>query len=97
MREGDHEFTAEALEQSSELLSSFIDDVAKATRKKNATSIYSALKKAVTSFNRLTKKHGGFIGTLERDELAGYLQDAVALSGFVIEAGVDLTEDYRTW
>ena len=97
MREGDREFTAEALGTSSELLSSFIDDVAKATRKRNATSIYSALKKVVTGFNRLSKKHGDFIGTLERDELAGYLQDAVALSGFVIEPGVDLTADYRTW
>ena len=97
MREGDHEFTAKALEESSGLLSSFIDTVAKATKKRNATSIYSALKKAVTGFNKLSKKHGGFIETLERDELVGFLQDAIALSGFVIEAGVDLTQEYRTW
>jgi len=97
MRSGDDEFTPPALTDSEEILSSFIDSVAKATRKKNATAIYSAVKKAVTGFNKLSKKHGGFIGTPEREEIVDFLQTAVQLSGFVIEDGVDLTQDYRIW
>lgn len=97
MRSGDDEFTPAALAASEEILSSFIDSVAKATRKKNPTAIYSAVKKAVVEFNKLSKKHGGFIGTPEREELVDFLQKAVQRSGFVIEDGVDLTQDYRTW
>jgi hypothetical protein len=65
-------------------------------RRSTGTSSCSALKKALTGFSRLSKKHGSFIGTLDPDEFVGCLQDAAALSGFLIEAGVDLTQEYRT-
>ncbi|MCL4206541.1 MAG: hypothetical protein KJ000_29000 [Pirellulaceae bacterium] len=97
MRSGDDELTPTALADSEKVLSSFVDSVAKATQKKNATSIYSALKKAVVEFNKLSKKHRGFIGTMEREEIVAFLQDTVRLSGFVIEDGVDLTQDNRIW
>jgi len=97
MRSGDDEFTPAALADSEEILSSYLDSVAKATRKKNATAIYSAVKKAVTGFNKLSKKHGGFLGTSEREEIVAFLQDAVRMSGFVIADGVDLTQDHRIW
>jgi hypothetical protein len=38
-----------------------------------------------------------FIGTPEREEIVGFLQGTVELSGFVIEDGVDLTQDGRIW
>jgi hypothetical protein len=97
MRSGDDEFTPAALADAEKVLSSFIDSVAKATKRRNATSIYSAVKKAVTGFNKLSKKHGGFIGTPEREEIVAFLQGTVQLSGFVIEDGVDLTQDGRIW
>jgi hypothetical protein len=93
----DKAITPEALAEAERIFVEFIDALAKATRKKSPTSIYSALKKAVGRFNRLAKRHRGFIETQEREEIVEYLQDGVRLSGFVIEDGVDLTEAYRQW
>jgi hypothetical protein len=93
MRSGDGGFTPELLQ----IFSAFVDSVVKATKKRNATAIYSAVKSAVVGFNKLCKKHSGFIETVEREEIVEYLQAAVKLSGFLIEDGVDLTQDYRIW
>lgn len=97
MIEGDSMFNQNCINESEGLLDSFIDDLIEATKSKNAITVFSKVKKIVIGFNKLNKKHDSFIETMEREELADYIERATQLTGFVIAEGVDITEDNREW
>jgi len=97
MIEGDSMFNKNCINESEELLDSFIDDLIEATKSKNASKVFSKVKKVIVSFNKLNKKYNSFIETMEREELAEFIEQATQLTGFVIYEGVDITEDIREW
>jgi hypothetical protein len=97
MLEGDDLFTEKNIADSEALFQSFLKEVTVSAEKKDASKIYSSLEKAVKGFNRLQEKHNGFIETLEREQIIEFLEEAVRLTGFQIEEGLDLTEDIREW
>lgn len=64
--------------------------------KNKATPIYNSVKKLVLALNKLNLKHDLRIETLEREELATFINDVVRATG--LDAGnVDLTEAWREW
>lgn len=97
MKSGDSQITASALEDSREIFVAFIAGVCKATKTRNAKSIYAAVKKATKAFNKVARQHPGFIETLEREEIVSFLIETVQLTGFQIDPTFDLTEEYRSW
>jgi len=97
LSEGDLTFNELNIKESSEILDKFIDDLVEAIKSRKASSIYSKTKNAVVNFNKLNKKHKGFIDTLEREELVDFIQEATKLTGLTIDENVDITEDVRQW
>jgi hypothetical protein len=97
MKEGDNVFTKNNLQSSSNILNNFIDELIIAAKSKKATSVYSKAKRVIEDFNKLNHNSNGFIETIERDELVDFIEKAIKLTGFLIEEGVDITEDWREW
>lgn len=97
MQEGDDCFTPENIRESEKVFLEFIDQLITATTKKNASQVYTVVKKATKSFNKLQKKHDGFIETLERDQIIEFFEKAVRLTGFELKEGIDLTQEFREW
>ena len=93
MTDGDDLFTPKNIALSKKTLEQFIDQLTDACKQKNATKIYSAIKKTVLAFN----KDSRFIETLEREELVDFIHASVRLTGFVIDDNIDLTEQWREW
>jgi hypothetical protein len=97
MLEGDSCFTEKNIHDSQVLFNSFLAQLILAASKKDATKIFSELNKATKAFNKLQKKHNGFIETLEREQIIAFFEKAIKLTGFQIEEGLDLTQDIREW
>jgi hypothetical protein len=97
MRSGDEQITPEALDASREVFEAFVANVCKATKTRNAKSIYNAVIKATKAFNKVARQHAGFIETLEREEIVAFLHEAVRLTGFEGGDDADLTEEHRSW
>lgn len=97
MKEGDNNFTINNIEDSEKLLSTFIESLLLAVEQKKASSILSATRKLVKGFNKLNEKYPSFIETLEREELVGFIHKGIQMTGFKLEPGIDLTEEWREW
>lgn len=97
MQEGDEQFTEQNIRETEEKLSLFLEQVDGAATEKKANKVHSALKKFVLSVNKLNETHESFIDTLEREELVGFLEQAIRLTGFEIPESVDMTEEWREW
>lgn len=97
LKEGDSIFTHSNIRESEIILDSFIDNLVIATKSKKASSIYSTVKKVTEHFNKANQKHNDFIDTMEREELVGFIENAIKLTGFKITNGIDITEDWRQW
>lgn len=97
LNEGDSIFNDSNILESEIILDNFLDNLAIATRSKKASSIYSTAKKVTESFNKANQKHKDFIDTMEREELVDFIENAIKLTGFKIDSGVDITEDWRQW
>ncbi len=97
MNSGDAQITPEAIEASRQVFEAFIAGVCKATKTRNAKSIYTAVTKATKAFNKVARQHAGFIETMEREEIVDFFTAAVQLTGFELDSSFDLTEEYRSW
>lgn len=97
LNEGDSIFNNSNILESEIILDSFIDNLIIAATSKKASSIYSTAKKVTESFNKANQKHKNFIDTMEREELVDFIENAIKLTGFKIDSGVDITEDWRQW
>jgi len=97
MKEGDNIFNERIIEDTDTTLINFIDNLIDATGKKKANTIYAAINKVVKSLNNINEKNKSFIDTMEREELVDYIHKAIQLTGFKIEKGMDLTEEWREW
>ena len=96
MNDGDTAFTNKNIGLSETALKEFIDLIVEAVIAKKANKIIAAVKKTTQTFNKLNDKHDNFIETLEREELAAFIQQVVELTGFQLN-GVDINEEWREW
>lgn len=97
LKEGDTSFTEGNISDTAKILNVFIESLKTATESGNARAVYSATKKTVIGLNKLNEKHHAYIDTMEREELVEFLHQAIKLTGFVIDEGLDLTEEWREW
>ena len=93
---GDELFTEISLKASNLALDSFLDKIKTATAERKANKITTAIKEIVIAFNKLNEKYQ-HVDTMEREELCSFIDLAVRTSGFEIEEGEDLTEEWRAW
>jgi hypothetical protein len=97
MKKGDNSFNEEKIGETEKILQIFIDNLISASEQRKASAIYSAIRKVVLKINTLNDKYYGFIETMEREELVEFINKAVQLTGFKIDKGADLTEEWREW
>lgn len=97
LNEGDTSFTEANISDTGKLLNVFIGSLKTATESGNARAVFSATKKTVIGLNKLNEKYHTFIDTTEREELVEFIHKAISLTGFVIDEGLDLTEEWREW
>lgn len=63
----------------------------------NAGCIMSAVQDAVLKLNELSKEVERLIETGQREDLCEFIELAAAAAGLEIEAGKDITEEWREW
>jgi len=97
MKSGDTQISAEAIAASRQVFEDFVAAVCRATKTRNAKSIYGAIKNSTKAFNKLARQHKGFIETMEREEIIEFFNKVVGLTGFQTDPSFDLTEEYRSW
>jgi hypothetical protein len=97
MKSGDAQITPEVIEASRQVFEAFLAGVAKATKTRNAKSIYSAVTKATKAFNKVARQHPGFVETMEREEIVDFFNKTVQTTGFELDSSFDLTEEHRSW
>jgi hypothetical protein len=90
LNEGSEFFTDEAIKESDILLDKYISTLQVT---KDEATIWRAIEKVVTGFNRLNIEHHDFIETVEREELAEYIQGAAEAAGLSYDG--DVTEEWR--
>ncbi|WP_218973875.1 hypothetical protein [Paenibacillus sp. BGI2013] len=56
-----------------------------------------AVEEVVVSFNEMNEANGYFIETMEREELADFIDKAARLVGLDIHEDEDITEEWREW
>ena len=95
--EGDDLFTDKGIVAVESLLKEYLLTLSELTTKGKAASIYNSIKKIVTSLNKINDKNGGFIETLEREELCEFINNVVRETGLDIDKNIDLTEEWREW
>jgi hypothetical protein len=97
MHDGDATFDENNLALADAEIAAFIEKIRLAVGKKSPTQIVNALKDCVKRLNRLSRKHGHFIETSEREELVPYLNAIVSATGLQFEEGFDPTFEWREW
>lgn len=96
---GDDLFTEEILELCDQVLSIFINKL-EALDQSNVNrdqEILEYIKQAVIAFNELNDENDYFIETMEREELAEFIDNAARAAGLTVEKGFDITEEWREW
>lgn len=97
MNDGDDAFTQTGIDAFRAVLDEYIVTLGQRTEKNNATPIYNSVKKLVIALNALNVKHHSMIETMEREELADYINSVVRATGLEVPSDVDLTEPWRHW
>ena len=97
MLEGDDIFNDENILETSKQLDVYIDNLKDAVLKRNSKSIYNSVKKNVLSLNKLNEKLDYFIETTEREELCKFIDECIIATGFELENGYDMTQEWREW
>lgn len=90
LNEGSQFFTEEAIEESNKLLDTYLEALKLA---KDDFVIWKAIENVVTAFDQLNVEHEYFIETMEREDLAEYIQKAAEAAGLIYEG--DVTEEWR--
>jgi hypothetical protein len=96
-KEGDDNFPEPAIKAVEIILNNYTSVLIEKTKRGKATSVYTSVKNVVMDLNKVDDKYESLIETLEREELADYINKLVRLSGLDIDQTIDLTEDWRQW
>ncbi|QEC75646.1 hypothetical protein [Mucilaginibacter ginsenosidivorax] len=88
--DGSDFFTEEAIAASDVLLDNYLAALQAAT---NERTIWKAIETVVKGFDELNIKHDYFIETMEREDLAEFIQKAAEAAGLFYDG--DVTEEWR--
>jgi len=95
--DGDYFFKDHGIAEVESLLKNYLHRLADLTTQKKAENIYNSIKKIVVSLNKINDKNGGFIETVEREELSDFINNVLRETGLDIDKNIDLTEEWREW
>jgi|SRR3954467_8567804 hypothetical protein len=84
-------FTSALIAKSDKVLDTYLHNLSKA---KETAEIWKAIEIVVKAFDKLNLDDDGFIDTVEKEELAGFIKYAAETYGLKYEG--DVTEEYRT-
>lgn len=90
LNEGSEFFTEEVIHESDKLIDAYLERLNLA---KDSSGIWEAIKDVVEAFDKLNVEHDYFIETMEREDLAEYIQKAAEAAGLFYDG--DVTEEWR--
>ncbi|CAN5524624.1 hypothetical protein BH09BAC6_BH09BAC6_28910 [soil metagenome] len=90
LAEGSDHFTAKSIMDSDRLLDGYMVALNAA---QNEIELWEAVEKVVKGFDELNIKHNYFIDTIEREDLAEFIQHAAEVAGLNYDG--DVTEEWR--
>ena len=94
----DEFFTEENIAETEKILVNYIDSLANIRDENEQGKIMKLVEEVVVKFNELNGEHDYFIETLEREELAEFIQLVAVSAGLVLENEYDdVTEEWREW
>jgi len=95
----DEIFTEHRLELCNKALNNFISRLEEIdqNRSDRDKQIMNGVKEVVIVFNELNEENEYFIETMEREELAEFIEKIAQTAGLEIETGFDITEQWREW
>jgi hypothetical protein len=88
--DGSEFFTEKAIIESDILIDNYLIALGSAT---NENAIWKAIEAVVKAFDKLNMEHDYFIETMEREDLAEYIQKAAEAAGLFYDG--DVTEEWR--
>ncbi|RKP55569.1 hypothetical protein D7Z26_10325 [Cohnella endophytica] len=94
---GDDLFNEERLFMCDKVLDDYLNNLLLLQPTKNQVKIMKAVEGIVIAINELNDENDYFIETMEREELAEFIDKAARLTGLEIEDGQDITEEWREW
>jgi hypothetical protein len=95
LSDGDDLFTKKAIDASDRVLDALVAELAALDQPATEATVLPVVERAVRAFNSLNRKHQGYICTLERDELIGYIRAAAFAVG--VNFATDVTYEWREW
>jgi hypothetical protein len=90
MQDGGDVYTDTLIVKSDKLLDTYLHNLSKA---KETPEIWKAIEVVVKGFDKLNMEDDGFINTVEKEELAGFIKYAAETYGLKYEG--DVTEEWR--
>ncbi|WP_091015149.1 hypothetical protein [Paenibacillus amylolyticus] len=97
VKHGDKLFTEERLLMSDQVLDTYLHQLTALQETKDSERMMKAVEEVVVRFNEMNEANGYFIETMEREELANFIDKAARLAGLDIEEDEDITEEWREW
>ncbi|WP_340016202.1 hypothetical protein [Paenibacillus sp. FSL K6-1318] len=94
---GDELFTEERLLMSDQALDTYLHQLTALQETKHPEHIMKAVEEVVVRFNEMNEANDYFIETMEREELADFIDKAARLAGLNIQEDEDITEEWREW
>ena len=90
LNEGSEFFTDEAIKGSDKLIDTYLNALKNA---EDESAIWKAIENVVKAFDELNVEYDYFIETMEREDLAEYIQKAAEAAGLFYDG--DVTEEWR--
>lgn len=97
IEDGDDAFTEERLQMSEQALDHYLNQLIAVQETKDPEQIMKAVEEIVVTFNGMNEANDYFIETMEREELADFIDKAARLAGLHIKEDEDITEEWREW
>ncbi|WP_254790418.1 hypothetical protein [Paenibacillus sp. OK003] len=82
---------------SDQALDTFLHQLIALQGTKNSERMMKAVEEIVVRFNKMNEAQDYFIETMEREELADFIDKAARLAGLEIQEDEDITEEWREW
>lgn len=92
---GEAPYTAADIERCAAILDAFIAKLHSAAG--NAERIMLTVRDTVLNLNNLSKEVESLIETAQREDLCEFIELAAKVGGLDIDAGQDITEQWREW
>jgi hypothetical protein len=94
---GDVLFTPERLDLCDKIIDKYLNELLLIQGNPDQEKIMKFVEEIVISFNQLNEENDYFIETMEREELAEFIDKVAQLAGLEVEEGQDITEEWREW